>query len=436
MKAKEVLRRYAAGERNFQRVNLRGQSFKGQDLSGADFSEADIRGTNFKNANLQGANFTGAKAGLKKYWKFNTGLIVFSLVASELLENTTSTFIVTLLISVYVILVALQYNSTFNGTLLTTASVLILAGLISLALTQILFFILDNDRLLFISPINLVGFIPIAFGLMGFICVVVIGSESGIISSAINRQIRGSRNLFVSAVKEVFINAITNTGGTNFQRANLTEVNFQYANLNYTNFINSNIELAIWLHTKKLNFARFSYSYLQNPKIQLLLVKGEGQKKTFDFLDLSKINLFGANLKDTSFISANLSEANLQDADLSRAKLVQTQLDKTDLTGANLTGAFIEDWNITVNTKLRGVRCDYIYLRLPTQEDPDPHRKPDNRNEIFADGDFEDFIKPIFDTLDLYHNQDIDPRAISLAWKKLAENNPDAELESRSSRST
>jgi uncharacterized protein YjbI with pentapeptide repeats len=50
MKADEVLRRYAAGERDFHRVNLRGQSFKGKDLSGADFSEADIRGANFTNA--------------------------------------------------------------------------------------------------------------------------------------------------------------------------------------------------------------------------------------------------------------------------------------------------------------------------------------------------------------------------------------------------
>ena len=68
MKASEVLRRYKAGERNFKRLNLRGQSFKGQDLSGADFSEADIRSANFTGATLRGTNFTGAKCGLQRPW--------------------------------------------------------------------------------------------------------------------------------------------------------------------------------------------------------------------------------------------------------------------------------------------------------------------------------------------------------------------------------
>ncbi|MEQ9667037.1 hypothetical protein [Coleofasciculus sp. G2-EDA-02] len=63
------------------------------------------------------------------------------------------------------------------------------------------------------------------------------------------------------------------------------------------------------------------------------------------------------------------------------------------------------------------------------QGDPEPRRKPDNREEEFEDGDFADFIKPIVDTLDLYHNQGVDPRAIAISFKQLAENNPEAELE-------
>ena len=144
---------------------------------------------------------------------------------------------------------------------------------------------------------------------------------------------------------------------------------------------------------------------------------------------LRGVNLQGANLTDASFIGTNLNEANLEDTDLSRAKLVQTQLDEADLTGATLTGATIEDWGITSHTKLQGVRCRYVFMRLPTKDDPNPRRKPDNWEEEFEDGDFAEFIKPIVDTLDLYHNQGVDPRAIAISFKQLAENNPDAELE-------
>ncbi|WP_230968590.1 pentapeptide repeat-containing protein, partial [Nostoc sp. WHI] len=103
------------------------------------------------------------------------------------------------------------------------------------------------------------------------------------------------------------------------------------------------------------------------------------EDKNFDREDLRGVNFQGANLVDISFIGANLSKANFQEADLSRAKLVQTQLDHTDFTGATLTGAFIQDWGITTDTKFDGVRCEYVYMRLPTAYNPNPLRKPDNR---------------------------------------------------------
>ncbi len=48
MKAAEVLRRYANGERDFHCADLRGQDFELANLLGANFSRADMRGANFR----------------------------------------------------------------------------------------------------------------------------------------------------------------------------------------------------------------------------------------------------------------------------------------------------------------------------------------------------------------------------------------------------
>jgi uncharacterized protein YjbI with pentapeptide repeats len=219
------------------------------------------------------------------------------------------------------------------------------------------------------------------------------------------------------------------TGGTSFRETDLTNVSFTKAVLRNADFRKAHLMHTNFCQVKMLDYAELDKTYLQNSQVRNLLITGQGQKQIFDHQNLRGVNLKSANLANASFIGADLSEANLQDADLSRAKLVQTQLDGTDFTGATLTGAYIEDWNITTDTNFDGVRCECVYMRLATPDNPDPHRKPDNRQEVFGDGEFGDFIKPIFDTLDLYHSQGVDPRAIAIAFKELAENNPEAELE-------
>ena len=224
-----------------------------------------------------------------------------------------------------------------------------------------------------------------------------------------------------------FAIAFAALGGTSFRSADLTDANFSSARLKSTDMRKATLTGVRWYGADMIDRVRPGYTYLQSTQIRQWLI-GQGVDKNFDGQKLQGINFEGADLTNASFIDTNLNEANLQNADLSRAKLVQTQLDKTDFTGATLTGAFIEDWGITSNTKLDGVRCEYVFMHLPTDKDPDPYRKPDNRSEVFEDSDFADFIKPIFDTLDLYHNQGVDPRAIAISWKELAENNPDAQL--------
>ncbi|WP_293243569.1 MULTISPECIES: pentapeptide repeat-containing protein [unclassified Microcoleus] len=145
-------------------------------------------------------------------------------------------------------------------------------------------------------------------------------------------------------------------------------------------------------------------------------------------MNLEGINLQNANLQNANFMGTNLNNANLQNADFSRAILKQAQLDGTDMTGAILTGACIEDWGITGSTNLEDVQCDYVFMRLETEDNPNRLRKPDNWGETFGEGEFADFIKPYVDTLDLYHSQDIDPRAISIALKNLSTNHPEQKL--------
>lgn len=249
-----------------------------------------------------------------------------------------------------------------------------------------------------------------------------------------------------------FAIAFAAIGGTSFRGADLTDANFTGARLKSTDFRRSLLIRTCWREAQKLDRIRSGRTYLSNPKIRQLLLTGNGNGQAFDHLQnlrginlqgvslvgadftgatLNEATLQGAKLADATFIVANLNGVNLQDADLSRAKLVQTQLDQADLTGATLTGACIEDWGISTRTRLEGIRCDYVFMRLPPagHPDPNPRRKPDDWSKTFAEGEFSDFIAPMVETLDLYHNQAVDPRAVAIAFHELREHNPAAELE-------
>jgi len=217
-------------------------------------------------------------------------------------------------------------------------------------------------------------------------------------------------------------------GGTSFRDADLTDANFTEAKLKSTDLRKAILIRTCWRNTIKLDRVRPGNSYLNNRQIQELVITGNGEGKDFSQLvnltginlqganlidanfqgsDLSQANLQSADLTDANLIRANLNQAQLQDANLSRAKLVQAQLEATDLTGTTLTGAYIEEWGITTATILNGIQCDYVFMRLPTKANPKPFRKPDDYNKDFGEGEFVDFITPLVQTLDLYHSQEL-----------------------------
>jgi uncharacterized protein YjbI with pentapeptide repeats len=249
---------------------------------------------------------------------------------------------------------------------------------------------------------------------------VLLGGYTGWYSLSHDEKFAFTRGLII---------ALATRSGTTFEGSNLTEANFTGATLKNTDLRAERITRTNWSEGKEISLARVGKSYLENANIRKLVITKKGINQKFDGYQMRGVNLSGANLIDASFTEADLSEANLMYADLSRAKLVRTLLNQTNFTAATITGAFIEDWGITSETILDEVKCDYIYMHLPTKEDPEPCRKPDNREEVFAEGDFADFIYPLSKTLDLYHDGGVDPRAIAIAFHQLVENHPEAEIE-------
>ncbi|MBE8991994.1 pentapeptide repeat-containing protein [Nostoc sp. LEGE 12450] len=445
---------------DFSYQNLRGRSFKGENLVGANFSSADIRGADFSSANLRGADFRHAQAGLQGQWAiflvlvscllsgisgfiwYLNGYLLLLIFEGSLLSNQFLGWTTLILLIVFFFTTIRQGVGAGLGifaiAVAIAASVIIFLGDTVGAGTVAGVFAGSGFGAL-ISAVAVVGagalaftiaFIT-AFAIAGVLAganafVIVVALAGLLISIYISSQAMKEDEKY-SWVRNLAI-ILAATGGTSFRGANLTNTDFTAAVLKSTDFRNAILTNTRWHQVKMLDRVRPGLSYLQNLQIRQLLTTGQGQEKNFDRKNLRGVNLKGSNLADASFIGTDLSEANLQDTDLSRAKLKQTQLDGTDFTGATLTGAYIEDWGITTDTNFDGVKCEYVYMRLPTKENPDPHRKPDNRQEVFADGEFGDFIKPIFDTLDLYHNQGVDPRAIAISFKHLAENNPEADL--------
>lgn len=453
---------------DFRNANLRGRSFRGQDLTNADFSYADIRGANFTNAILIGANFNYVKAGLQRRWV--VGSVVGSLLLSALSgfisayagvllglllgEYFFSGMAALIVLTIFFVVTVRQGLGAALGALavsvVATVVVVVAVGTESDPLAAV---VVQTLAIAGVVAGIVVGSLAVAIAMVraGTVALAIVGTFA--VPGAVLGTWTGFPRTMTEAgpwaiatagavtVALVTLNAyvgwwtlagdkkyalirtptlaLSAKGGTSFRRANLTDANFTQATLKSTDLRRAVLTRTCWFKANKLDQARIEGTYLENPQVRELAITKDGQDKNFDYQDLRALNLEDAELAHASFIGANLSEATLQNANLSKAKLVQTQLYRTDLTHACLTGAYIQDWSISTDTKLDEVKCECIYMRLPTKDDPDACRKPDNRQETFKEGDFSDFIAPIIKTLDLYRRQNIDPRVVGRTFKTL-----------------
>ncbi|MEL7328425.1 MAG: pentapeptide repeat-containing protein [Cyanobacteria bacterium J06559_1] len=459
---------------------LKARSYKNQVIENADFSNADIRGINFSHATLRSANFNRARAGQPTIWVVGLGIVALLLmVLVGAIAGFVSLFVSALSLSpnqgeisgahltiglLSLLILSGMTGLTFwrglslalvgwGGLFLLLATVLIIptgvevgvqAFLLSFAIE--VFFLNTIAGAIIVASRWQVGTrlaLPALCLLMSTGTVAVISqfhttfldktpeslrtvSYLVLVCTALLSNFlcvylawsarRGS--LKYSLIQDAVV-AVNSWGGTRFTGADLTGADFSQTVLERTDFRRATLSYVRWLGAQRLGEARISQTYLVNPQLRQLLTTLNAQGQVFDGLSLRYLDLHQANLQDASFIGSDLGDADLREANLCQAKLVRTQLYQADLRGAHLSGSYIQDWGISVKTQLEDVHCDYIYMRLPTQVNPDPLRKPDNLKENFQPGDFANFITPIIKTLDLYQRQNFDPRQVAETFNSL-----------------
>jgi len=465
-------------------------SYRGADLANAEFSHADIRGVDFTGSSLIGANFTHAQAGLTSRWVAGllAGAAVASVLAGfiagfagaiwalsaslpvELFGETHRQLLPIMAFAVLAISLTTLYRRGFAAFLsvyaivsallialtaaLTTIELgifvmvvlglgigAVIAAITTLATAIALVISLERSRLamLFIVMAAFAALAGMWEGVWGFredldpsvtspvaafviagsvaLCVLVLGH---LIAS---RVVRGNERFNLAHRLVLWLLTVR---GTRFCGCDLSDATFANAELRYSDFRGAKLLRTDWAGAQHLEQCRTENTYLERPDVLRLVTTKIGAAGSYDRANLEGLNLAGADLTDASFVDAILDRSTLRHANLARAKLANAHLHGVDLRQACLTGAYIENWALSTETQLSGVICDYIYVRLPTTEDPDPWRKPDNHNARFRPGEFEDFIAPIFKTLDLYRRRDVDPHLIGQAYKTLDLFLPDA----------
>ncbi|MDJ0701863.1 MAG: pentapeptide repeat-containing protein [Leptolyngbyaceae cyanobacterium MO_188.B28] len=468
MKARELLRLYEAGERNFRGKNLRGQNFKGQNLSEADFSGADIRGANFTKATLRGANFKRAKAGLQRRW-------AISLVIVSGLLSSFSGFMLGFSAAVHtLLLLSLNFRSdigdwvTLSVFLILTVGYFIIiirkgigAGLAVVVGAAIIFFIgfgLVGGVVGITVAVAITSIISNAVGGAVTVAVAIIGGVFGAVFGAITgiflfpkTTIGAGDNASASAViisVVIFVSIILLSayiswralqgnikdawirtsaiffaciGGTSFQGADLTDSDFTQATLKSTDLRNAVTTRTNWHQAKKIDRARVGGTILLDPDVRDLLITHRGARKSYVGLILKGANLIGADLSDADLTEADVSNATFEGAWLERANFTKTQALNTNFHQANLTSACLENWSINSATQLEDAICDYVYLLRNQQE-----RRPSSGS--FAPGEFTKLFEEVLDTIDLIFRNGLDWKAFAYSFKQVQVENEDTEL--------
>lgn len=331
--AKQVLQRYAAGEREFRGAILDDCDFRGANLSGADFSRAKIRGTCFVDATLIRTKFCHAEAGPSIYRRIVQLLAVLIAIPCGFLQAVAS---------FYLGRIFADFPGWFGGGILgadltgQNFSIIIMATAMIILTTMAIVgarVIAGVDAVLAAAAVTTITILPVGVlgVLLGIVASIARGDNSAsafFITFAVVLGIAiaiENANFWLSWQVKQHIHrgdpafeawrGLSVWGGTTFNGANLTGASFASAILNKANFANSQKRSTIlnrvrWQNAQQLERAHSGRSYLQNPKVRHLLthLTGSGLNGQAP-LDLSNIDLRGVNLAGAQLHRINLRKA-------------------------------------------------------------------------------------------------------------------------------
>ncbi|MBE7380632.1 MAG: pentapeptide repeat-containing protein [Leptolyngbya sp. SIO1E4] len=462
--AQTVLRRYAAGERDFRGAILRGCNFRGAELSGADFSGADIRSARFVAATLRGAKLCHAQAGLQRRWVIGqlAGVIVIAALAG-LLQGFAGAWVgfffttdnpgdlVIAIASVIVMIIVFGTLARQGFTLKALGSIAVAfagagagavavvgagagagavagagagagAGAVAVAFA---------GAFAGAFAVAVAVAVAVAFAFAGafagagaFAFAGAFAGASLLLSIYINRCIHRLDPKFENL--RIIGLAFAALGGTTFSGADLTGATFAHAHLKSTNFADSRqrpttLTHVRWRQAQNLDRARLGTSPLQDPRVRALLTTLNGTDQDLANADLRGVNLAGAQLHRANLKGANINGATLHGAELHGANLTQAQCIATNFTAAHLTAACLEAWNIDSTTILQDLDCQYVYLLEHPDARGNRERRPHHPDKDFQPGDFEKLFKALNDQVQILIRYGIQPEAFAVAFHQLME---------------
>ncbi len=191
-------------------------------------------------------------------------------------------------------------------------------------------------------------------------------------------------------------------GGTSFYNIDLSDAIFDGADLCNTDLRKTNLTRASFVGAKNIELALVKGTILEDIRVRDLLINPRSGEE--------------ANFTGSNFQGANIRDANLRGANLTLVNAIDT-----DFTGANLDDICIQDWNISKNTKFRGVQCRRVYLKQNKQEP-----KPDSGE--FQEGEFEKWVTEIQDTVDLIFRKGLNLRSLAFAIAQVSIDNEETQL--------